>query len=78
MNGDEVELVLVWAVLMVALGILAHRRGRSIVVWVGFGLILSPPLAGILLLVLPSSVKKPSKAQRIATLEAEVQRLSGR
>ena len=44
------EFLIIWLGLAVAVGFLAHRYGRSGIVWVFIAAVVSPLIAGILLL----------------------------
>lgn len=49
------EIVVFWLGFTVVVGVLASRKQRSVFGWVLLSLIVSPLIAGLLLLVLPSN-----------------------
>ncbi len=51
------EIVLLWVGFTVVVGVLASRKQRSVFGWVVLSLFISPLLAGLLLLVLPSNAE---------------------
>lgn len=48
------EIAVLWITLLIATWIVADRRGRSVIGWVIIGMLLSPIISLILVLVLPS------------------------
>lgn len=49
------EIVVFWLGFTVVVGVLAARKQRSVFGWVVLSLVISPLIAGLLLLVLPSN-----------------------
>jgi hypothetical protein len=57
-------LVLGWFVLSIVVMILADRRGRMSVIWFFLSLVISPLLAGLLVLALPNLTEERAAAER--------------
>ena len=58
------DVFIIWFMFAVLVGALASSKGRSGLLWWGFAMILSPLIAGILLLIIPSVEQKQiSQAQ---------------
>jgi uncharacterized membrane protein YhdT len=62
-------LIFVWAFLAIIVGVAANTRGRNFLVWFVLGVLISPLLAGLLLLALPKF-----SSGEIIVIESEVAR----